>query len=155
MKKEELELMIGKFRIRFYRVSVNSSNVVFEIQRPNWGEKELKNFFSDRFDKFKKIIHEWIKLHKFFLLIRSYLQEEFSVGDWVLVDPKGIELRHIEYDARERKLMGVIKFTREFEDMIGRPINLEEAKQAFMAIFYLDMFKDGLQEFADLLKQSD
>ncbi len=89
---------------------------------------------------------EWVKVHRLFLLLSSYLREDVKLDDWISIEPQNVEVFFEKPRVEGRgRVTGFIRFTSEWEKAMGRHIKLEEAKEFFMGLFKYPIMREGLE----------
>ena len=158
---EELKFEIYGFEVKLYRDSEHPFNIIFEISRKGWSDHMIFEFFEKRIGDFREIDQkylklltpeEWIRVHRFLLLLSSYLREDVKLDDWISIEPQKVEVFFEKPRPEPRnKVNGLIRFTLNWEEIIGRHMKLEEAKEFFMGLFKYPIMKEGLEAFMKLL----
>jgi len=157
---EEISLRLYGFDIRFYRDAENPSMVKFEISKEDWSAEQILEFFMNKLGGLKdlgkafelKIPEDWIRIHKLMLLIKSYFVEGAKIEDWISIDPRQVKFYFMKPKiiGLPKVLEGIIGFNYNYERFLGRPINLEEAKEVFMSLFKYPIMKEGLEALMKL-----
>ena len=152
---EEISLRIYGFEVRFCRNTENPSMVDFEISKEGWSAEQILDFFKEKVGELKpvgnafefKFNYDWIRIHKLMLLIRSYFIGDVKIEDWISLEPEKVKIYFMrpKLTGMPKVLEGIIGFDHNYEKSLGRPINLEEAKEVFMSLFKYPIMREGLE----------
>ena len=158
---EETSLRLYGFDVRFYRNTENPSIVSFEISKEGWSAEQILDFFKEKVGELKPIgnaleftFHsDWVRIHKLMLLIKSYFIGDVKIEDWISLEPEKVKIYFMKPKVigLPKVVEGIIGFDHSYERFLGRPINLEEAKEVFMSLFKYPILREGLEAFMKLL----
>jgi len=158
---EEVSFKVCGFNVELHRDPEYSFNVIFKISRDGWKPQRIFKFFKQHIGEFQDYVQdyaklntsgEWWSIHRFLRLFSSYFRDGAELGDRISIGPQDIEMIFLKPNITEQAniFTGIIRFTPEAREALGRDISLAEAKEIFVGLFNYVIVKEGLEALMKL-----